>query len=356
LLNPWNLPRNPMIENSLYPVIPPWFNLEKVIEHNLVKPTKKSMGKEQNKQSVLETLSTKYMGYNQLYTDGSKSEDRKTGAAFYAPYNLTHSSWRLHNESSIVSAEMSAIHIATSWLLQTNNPGKVVLLTDSDTSLHLISHRKPKKYINSTTKIHKNIIQLIDNGWDIKFQWIPSHCNISGNDIVDQLANNGRTLNGITYPVELNDLQYQTKKQMLWIWQQKWDIQRQNRTFGLIKPILGNWYWCRHDSRALDTIMTKMRLEKVGLNKYLQRVNLSPTDLCAQCNSGDIEDVSHYLLYCQKYTAQRYRLFTFMRNIGFPRVTINILLGAAETDSDTKCKITSELGSYILSTNRFDTL
>ena len=102
------------------------------------------MGKDQNRQSVIETLIIKYSGYLQVYTDGSKSEDGRTGAAFYAPYNLTHSSWRLPNEACIASAELSAIHIATSWLLQTQTPGKVVILTDSETSLHLISQRKPK--------------------------------------------------------------------------------------------------------------------------------------------------------------------------------------------------------------------
>ena len=125
IINTWNLQRQPMMENILYPVIPPWLNLECLIEHNLVIPTTKSMGIEHNKQSVLHTLRTKYREYKQIYTDGSYSEDEnRTGAAFWAPYNLTHSSWRLHNGSSIVGAEMSAIHIATSWLLQTNNPEK----------------------------------------------------------------------------------------------------------------------------------------------------------------------------------------------------------------------------------------
>ena len=82
-----------MMENILYPVIPPWFNLEDIIEHSLVSPTKKSMGKDQNKQSVLETLKTKYQDYKQIYTDGSKSEDNRTGAGFYAPYNLTRCRW-----------------------------------------------------------------------------------------------------------------------------------------------------------------------------------------------------------------------------------------------------------------------
>ena len=76
--------------------------------------------------------------------------------------------------------------------------------------------------------------------------------------------------------------------------------------------VIGNWYWCRHDNRALDVIMTKMRLEKVGLNKYLKKINLSPTDLCEQCISGEIEDVTHFLTSCQKYNTQREKLYTFM--------------------------------------------
>ncbi|CAL4061132.1 unnamed protein product [Meganyctiphanes norvegica] len=82
ILNSWNLSNNPMLETLLYPIIPPWFNLGQLIEHDLVTPTNKSMGKEQNKQSVLETLRTKYHDYTHIYTDGSKSNDDKTGAAF----------------------------------------------------------------------------------------------------------------------------------------------------------------------------------------------------------------------------------------------------------------------------------
>ena len=102
--------------------------------------------------------------------------------------------------------------------------------------------------------------------------------------------------------------------------------------------------------------MTKLRLEKVGLNKYLQRINLSPTNICEQCNSGEIEDVSHYLLACQKFHTQRTKLFTFMRNNNFNHITINDLLGAANTDTETLKRITYELGIFIQNTKRMDTL
>ena len=222
--------------------------------------------------------------------------------------------------------------------------------------MHVISHRKPKKYIHSTTKIHKNILDLIDKGWDLKFQWIPSHCDITGNDNADKYANIGRTLTNITYPIELNDIHWQVKKQMVWRWQQHWNIEKQYNSFGLLKPIIGNWYWCRHKNRSLDVIMTKLRLGKVGLNKYLHRINLSPTELCNQCNAGEIEDVEHFLLHCQKYNPQRMRLFSFMRSIGFPNVTLNNLLGAANTDIENKKRITMQLATYIKSTDRMSTL
>ena len=188
-----------------YPVTPQWFELETTINHDLIIPTNKAMGKDQNRQAVIHTLREKYQDYLHVYTDGSKSEDNKTGAAFWVPQTITSSKWRLPDFTSITGAEMSAIHIATSWLLKLGVSGRAVILTDSNTSLHLIKHRKPKTYIHSTTKIQNNLIQLKDRGWDLIFQWIPSHCNILGNDTLEELANDARSLLNITYPPELSD-------------------------------------------------------------------------------------------------------------------------------------------------------
>ena len=239
-----------------YPIIPPWFDLENLIRHDLIVPTKKSMGKEQNKQSVLETLRTNYSDFLHVFTDGSKSDDGRTGSAFYVPQSATPAAWRLQDFASIASAEMSAIQMATSWLCCKDNPGKAVILTDSNTSLYLIKHRKPKTFIHSTSKIHKNILNLIDNGWTLAFQWIPSHCDVLGNDTADKLANDARNINEIFYPVELNDLNRKIKKQISIRWQQIWDIDKLSTPYGLLKPHISNWFWCRHEDRSLDAIMT----------------------------------------------------------------------------------------------------
>ena len=93
-----------------------------------------------------------------------------------------------------------------------DNPRQAVILTDSKTSLHLIKQRIPKRYSHGITRIHENIITLKNLGWDIHLQWIPSHCNIRGNELVDHQANLGRGLQDITYPIELNNLKKLNQK------------------------------------------------------------------------------------------------------------------------------------------------
>ena len=166
-------------------------------------------------------------------------------------------------------------------------------------------------------------------GWVLRFQWIPSHCDILGNDTVDELANEGRQLRDATYPIELDDIKIWVKKNMYLKWQQCWNIAKQASDFGGIKPIIGNWSWCRSRDRAIDVAMTRLRMGKVGLNKYLYRIRVSPSDICTLCDSGNVEDVEHFLITCQKYVIPRLRLFTCIQNMGIYPVNIKTLLGGS---------------------------
>ena len=134
---------------------------------------------------------------------------------------------------------------------------------------------------------------------------------------------------------------------MFFKWQQRWDIDKHNRRYGLIKPIIGNWYWTRHDNRFLDITMSRLRLERIGLNKYLYKIKFSLTNICSQCNSGAIESVEHFLMFCDKYLPQRYKLFTSLRKIGLKQMTIPSILGGADLNNDDKIKITLELCSFL---------
>ena len=336
-----------------YPKIKPWFDIDKLILHDLETHTTKSMGTIQNNRSTLETLNTSYQDYIQLYTDGSKAGDDTTGAAFYVPINNLTSKWRLYNESSIVSAELSAIQKATSWLLLQQPPSKAVILTDSNSSLYLIKQRKPKNYITTIQHIQENILQLISRGWIIQLQWIPSHCGVSGNDIVDQAANEARSNPHEQYHIELNDLYNLVKKKLKLKWQTLWDIERQTTHLGLIKENLENWDWCRHKDRFLDVQMTRLRLGKTGLNKYLKQVKRSDTEICKNCNSGAIEDINHYILTCQAHSAPRQNLFNTLNRMNIHNITVRLLLGSSDNHPTEKKRISEALALYIFNTKRF---
>jgi ribonuclease HI len=46
-------------------------------------------------------------------------------------------------------------------------------------------------YGNLVCQIHDGISSLSEKGYYILFKWVPSHSNIQGNDIADQLAKRG---------------------------------------------------------------------------------------------------------------------------------------------------------------------
>ena len=100
--------------------------------------------------------------------------------------------------------------------------------------------------------------------------------------------------------------------------------------------------------------MTRLRLGKVGLNKYLHKINQSDTDLCRKCNTGAIEDIHHYILECQAYQIQRQKLITTLNRMNIPNITVNLLLGSSDNHPTVKSKISDILATYLTETKRFE--
>ena len=139
---------------------------------------------------------------------------------------------------------------------------------------------------------------------------------------------------------------------MLKKWQQSWDIEKVNSQYGILKPNIGDWSWCRGSTRRLDVIMTSLRLQRVALNKYLYIIGLSQTNLCMQCNSGVVEDTEHFLITCQKYSAPRSILARSLHQLGIGGLSLQTLLGAADVDIYTRKKVTRALEVFIKASKR----
>ena len=46
----------------------------------------------------------------------------------------------------------------------------------------------------------------------------------------------------------------------------------------MLKPTIRNWSWYRTNNKTADVLINKLKLEKVPLNKYLNKIKLIKTN------------------------------------------------------------------------------
>ena len=102
---------------------------------------------------------------------------------------------------------------------------------------------------------------LSDKGTRVRFCWVPSHCGIEGNKIVDQLAK--ETLDHVIDP--LATVHYADLKPVVnsYIQQEvkiKWDVSIHGRDLYLLKPTLGPPKKFKHLTRAEEVVITRLRI------------------------------------------------------------------------------------------------
>ena len=129
--------------------------------------------------------------HDEVYTDGSKI-DKRVGAAAIINHHFQNGettcrqlSKRLPNYSTIFAAEATAIILALNYYLHMDPVQHDVIIYSmsclqaiegEDTGNPLICH------------IMNLLWALSDKGTSVRFCWVPTHCGIEGNEIVDQLA------------------------------------------------------------------------------------------------------------------------------------------------------------------------
>jgi ribonuclease HI len=235
----------------------------------------------------------------QIYTDGSKTADGKTAAAYYIPNHNVQFKARLTDNITIFAAELMAIQLALLWVINTlkDNDCEIILLTDSMSCLEALSSEESKSrpsLLIDTIDIYNQISSKIT------FAWIPSHIGIPGNEVADQLAVRATThcTVDIVTPMELSEHYKSVHTYIHKQWQMRWANCPTGNVYKLLFPNVSNKpnYVC--PNRRKEVTVTRFRLGKCRLNAYLYKIGLHPNGNCDTCFVP--ETIEHFLLKCHQ--------------------------------------------------------
>ena len=237
--------------------------------------------------------------HDEVYTDGSKINERVGAAAvIYRHFQNGETtcrqlSKRLPNNGTIFAAEAMAITLA-----QDNHrymdPVKhdVVVYSDSMSCLQAIEGEDTENPL--ICHIMNLLWALSDKGTCVRFCWVPSHCGIEGNNIVDQLAK--ETLDHDIEPlatVHYADLKPVVNSYIQQAVQIKWDVYIHGRDINLLKPTLGPPKKFKHLTRAEEVVITRLRIDHTRATKS-HILSRGPPTACQHCG----QTIKHMLLEC----------------------------------------------------------
>ena len=183
--------------------IPPWEIPKPYFDTNYT-----DMKKDENTNiltSVFKTHSyNKYRDHLQIFTDGSVLDNKNVGAAFVIPALRIEKFFFLGNNLSIFTAELTAVMTALECLLEFSNTiSKAVIFVDSKSVLSTLDSFNTKGRPDLVFEIYNLLYHLSMKNTVIEFCWVPSHCNIHGNEMADRAAKKGATKsnNFISLPI-----------------------------------------------------------------------------------------------------------------------------------------------------------
>ena len=137
---------------------------------------------------------------------------------------------------------------------------------------------------------------LSDTGTSVRFCWVPSHCGVEGNEIVDQLAREAlhRDIDPLV-TVRFADLRPLVNSYIQQEVQIKWDVYVHGRDLYLLKPTLGPPKRFRHLTRAEEVVITRLR---IGHTKATKSHILSRRPATAWQHCGQTLTIEHIPLEC----------------------------------------------------------
>ena len=283
------------------PDVPNWDSVEPNVCLSLSQYCKSYTLPQQYKEEY-NIIKSNFSDFSPIYTDGSKQDD-KVASAYVCKAGK--SGIRLPDGSSIFTAEAKAV-VRSLTYVRFSRLKKFIIYSDSLSLLESIQTLDSK---NPLVCLIYKLLNIIDSlGKEVVFCWVPSHCGILGNELVDKEAKLALSKEITPMPIPVSDFLPLIKQFIVNSWQQYWDEQLLNKLHS-IKPKLSP------PSRSLPSrkeqiVINRLKLGHTRLTHSFL-MDKSPIPVCTFCNNAnEILTVKHILLHCPTFNRIRSNYWT----------------------------------------------
>ncbi len=348
-LNSHHLLEVPAPDPSPIPTLspaPPWVDFVDHTALTLHPSYLKSTTSVMAKTLFLELDRSTYHDHFRIFTDGSHVPPATTTAAVYVEDLDLCQTWRIRGMHQALTAELFAIKQALTFVRSQLRPQKVVVYTDSQSSLFLIRSASPESHRLLVFEIQGILLGLGSPDWTVRLQWVPSHVGILGNEIADTAASK---VPHTAPPVSLASDAAIASSAVLAACSAQWTVELrrllpnsaigQHRVDALPHP------WARGSSRTLDVALTRLRIGHCRLEAHLYRLHLTPTPYCQWCLT-EAETIEHFLLVCPRHFSHRTVLRAGVAALG-AAFSIPVILGGKGLDDQGRRKIRRLTESFL---------
>ena len=239
-----------------------------------------------------------------IFTDGSKLEDGKTGAAFIIQHpNGRHEKRKLKLSSvcTVFQAELLAIDQSLQWI-EKRASTDVTIFSDSQSSLTALQDRSNAHPL--VVSSHRHLKTISDAGRTVTFVWVKAHVGIDGNEEADEAAKEAAlSRQRMVYDLfPISYVKHHVKQSSLEAWEAEYGSSDQGSWTRSIFPSLKDIVTFR-SSVDLSFEVTQFLTGHGYHRHYLHRFKLHPSPLCP-CDQGE-QTVQHLLDICPRFSNER---------------------------------------------------
>lgn len=250
------------------------------------------------------SLRERFTDYEFWATDGSKNNGG-VGFGISNSDSSTTRSIRLPSLSSIFTAETAALFYLFKFLLK---EGPVVILIDNKGVVEAIKTGRAKRGSLIDETIH--LLHRFSVTSPTILVWCNAHSGIPLNEVADKLA--VQATSNPSLPVipiiDFQDVKRYIKSRLSTEFNESWASSTYFHRFS--KQTLERPFFDWVPSRHLETKILRILANSFPLNSILHKIGLAPSPLCISCKS--IENLSHRLLQCNRFSVQRSLLFPLL--------------------------------------------